>query len=214
MQFTNIDIDGMDTRFRANFFNSITGFKSVNLVGTQDAAGSSNLSIFSSVFHMGSKPPLFGILFRPAGEVLRHTLENILATGFYTLNHITPDMVSRAHQSSAKYPKGVSEFEVCDLDIEKMAGFIAPFVKESKVKMGMKFLEALDIKHNNTVLVIGRVEVAVFPNEVLREDGFIDLEQANTITCSGLDSYHTTNRIARFSYARPDVDLTPIGSEN
>ena len=41
-------------------------------------------------------------------------------------------------------------------------------------------------------------------------DGFIDLEKANTVTCSGLDSYHTTSRLARLSYAKPDRPVTEI----
>jgi hypothetical protein len=35
-------------------------------------------------------------------------------------------------------------------------------------------------------------------------DGFIDLENAGTITVSGLDSYHSTKKIERLSYAKKD----------
>jgi len=38
----------------------------------------------------------------------------------------------------------------------------------------------------------------------LQSDGFIDLENAETITCSGLDSYHKTQKIWRLSYAKPN----------
>jgi hypothetical protein len=42
------------------------------------------------------------------------------------------------------------------------------------------------------------------------DDGFIDLEKANTITCSGLDSYHKTIQLDRLSYAKPDKPLTSL----
>lgn len=201
--FHTKDFAEMNTRFRANLFNSVMGFKSAVLVGTQSASGHDNLSIFSSLFHMGSKPALFGMLFRPAGEVPRHTLTNIEETGFYTLNNILPSFSEKAHKTSAKYAKEVSEFEACGLDKEYMQDFSAPFVKQSNIRMGMKWLESIPIRHNNTVLVIGEVILVDLPNEFLLPDGMVDIEKAGTVTVSGLDSYHTTQRIARYEYARP-----------
>jgi flavin reductase (DIM6/NTAB) family NADH-FMN oxidoreductase RutF len=197
------DFAEMDTRFRVNFFNSIAGFKCAVLVGTQSDDGQDNLSVFSSLFHMGSKPALFGMLFRPAGEVPRHTLTNIEETGFYTLNNILPSFAPKAHQTSAKYDKEVSEFEACGLEKEYLSNFKAPFVKQSNIRMGMKWIESVPIRHNNTVLVIGEVIMVDLPNEFLLPDGMVDIEKAGTVTVSGLDSYHTTQQIARFDYARP-----------
>ena len=42
------------------------------------------------------------------------------------------------------------------------------------------------------------------------EDGFVDIEKAGSMTVSGLDSYHKTNRIARLSYAKTDSPLKEI----
>ena len=197
------DFAEMDTRFRVNFFNSIAGFKSAVLVGTQSENGNENLSIFSSLFHMGSKPALFGMLFRPAGDVSRHTLTNIEETGFYSLNNILPSFSKKAHQTSAKYAKEVSEFEVCGFEKEYLSDFKAPFVKQSNIRMGMKWLESIPISHNNTVLCIGEVILVDLLNEFLMPNGMVDIEKAGTVTVSGLDSYHTTNQIGRYEYARP-----------
>lgn len=201
--FHSDDFAQMDTRFRVNFFNSIAGFKTAVLIGTQSGDGQDNLSIFSSLFHMGSKPALFGMLFRPVGEVPRHTLANIEETGFYTLNNILPSFSEKAHQTSAKYAKEVSEFEACGLEKEYLSDFKAPFVKQSNIRMGMKWLESIPIRHNNTVLVIGEVILVDLPNDFILSDGMVDIEKAGTVTVSGLDSYHTTQQIARYEYARP-----------
>lgn len=48
------------------------------------------------------------------------------------------------------------------------------------------------------------------PDEYIAVDGFIDLEKAQTITCSGLDSYHTTLPLARLSYAKVDEAVREI----
>jgi len=48
------------------------------------------------------------------------------------------------------------------------------------------------------------------PQDCLEEDGFISLEKANTITCSGLDSYHKTIQLDRLSYAKSDREITSL----
>ena len=65
MRFTANDIATMASRYRAALINSLSGFKPANLVGTADAAGSSNLAIISSVVHLGSHPPLLAMIMRP-----------------------------------------------------------------------------------------------------------------------------------------------------
>ena len=42
------------------------------------------------------------------------------------------------------------------------------------------------------------------------DDGFVDIEKANSITCSGLDSYHKTIQLDRLSYAKPNLEITSI----
>jgi hypothetical protein len=44
----------------------------------------------------------------------------------------------------------------------------------------------------------------------LLDDGYVDIEKAETITISGLDNYHETKRIARLSYAKPDIKLNDL----
>jgi flavin reductase (DIM6/NTAB) family NADH-FMN oxidoreductase RutF len=197
------DFEKMDTRFRANFFNSIIGFKSAVLVGTQSAKGRDNVAVFSSLFHMGSNPPLFGMLFRPSGEVERHTLANIEDTGFYTLNNILSSFAEKAHQTSAKYGREVSEFDACGLGRTFIPDFKPPFVTESNIRLGMAWLESIPIIHNGTTLVIGKVLYADVPDEVVEKDGYVDIENAGTVAVSGLDSYHLGQRVARFPFARP-----------
>ncbi|PHX62040.1 MAG: flavin oxidoreductase, partial [Flavobacteriales bacterium] len=77
---THEQILNMEKQDRVHFANSLGGFKSLGLIGTQNNKMQTNLAIIDSVLHLGSNPPLFGMVFRP-GAVARHTLENILETG-------------------------------------------------------------------------------------------------------------------------------------
>ena len=201
--FSSSDILQMETRTRAAFINSLSGFKSASLIGTIATNGQTNLAIFSSVFHIGSNPALIGFINRP-DTADRHTLENILATNCFTINHVHAGIYRQAHQSSARYPKAISEFEATGLTPEFLPLLAAPYVKESKIKYGLSLVETHHLAINGTILVIGKVEEIIVPENCVLPTGAIAIEQAETIAISGLDSYHNTQLLGRLSYAKPD----------
>lgn len=205
-------IMAMEKQERVHFINSLGGFKSVALVGTVDNSGKTNLAVFSSLIHIGANPALIALIFRPSPPE-RNTLSNILETGFYTINHINEKIYQKAHQTSARYEKEVSEFDATGLTPEYKNEFKAPFVKETLVQIGLALREKIDININNTIMIIGEIVDIYFPENCLSKDGFIDLEKANTITCSGLDSYHKTVRLDRLSYAKTNREISSIISE-
>jgi flavin reductase (DIM6/NTAB) family NADH-FMN oxidoreductase RutF len=208
-RFSSDEILQMETRYRAAFINSIIGFKSACLLGTTDKNGQTNLAIFSSVFHLGSNPALIGFINRP-DSVDRHTLDNIMETGCYTINHIDKYIFKQAHQTAARYPKETSEFEATGLTPEYIEPIKAPFVKESPIKIGLEFAERHELAINGTILVIGKIIYVSLPENCLQEDGTVQIEQAGSVTISGLDTYHTTQKLARLSYAKTDKLPTEI----
>lgn len=203
------DIMQMEQRKRANLINSIGGFKSVCLIGTTNNENQTNLAIFNSIVHIGANPPLIGFFVRP-DSVERHTLANILATEYYTINHINETIYKQAHQTAARYEKEISEFEATQLTAEFKDNFKAPFVQESFIQLGVQLKEKITIQNNQTILLIGEIKLINYPSDCMENDGFINLEKAQTITCSGLDSYYKTTKIARLSYAKPNTTPTII----
>ncbi len=199
---TSMDLEQMEQRKRAHLINSVGGFKSTCLIGTINAAGLTNLAIFSSIVHIGANPPLISFIMRP-DSVERHTLSNILDIGYYTINHINTAIYQQAHQTSARYPKEVSEFDATGLTPLFKNNFKAPYVKESQVQMGIAFKERVDLSINHTIMVIGEIQEIYFPADCLEPDGYLDIEKAGTIAGTGLDSYHFTQRLDRLPYAKP-----------
>jgi flavin reductase (DIM6/NTAB) family NADH-FMN oxidoreductase RutF len=199
----------MERNYRANFINSIGGFKSVVLIGTKSTIGNENLAVFSSLFHLGADPALCGIVVRPCDEK-QNTLGNIIQNKHYTINHILPDFVKQAHQSSAKYNEGESEFEKVGLTAQYIDDFIAPFVEESVIKFGCELIQKITIEENGTSILIGKIISIIVPEDVVSEDGLIDIEKAGSITLSGLDTYHRTQKIARLSYAKTDKSIQEL----
>jgi flavin reductase (DIM6/NTAB) family NADH-FMN oxidoreductase RutF len=195
--------------YRANFINSLTGFKSVSLIGTVNSSGQTNLGVFSSIVHIGSDPALVGYINRPV-QAAPQTLSNIQATGIYTINHIHSSFLEQAHQSSARYPDHVSEFNEVGLTPEFIEQFQAPFVKESKVKYALELKEVIPIKLNDTFLVIGEIQHVKLEEDILLIDGFLSLEKAESLCSNGIDGYYSTQLISRYQYAKPGVKLKEI----
>ena len=199
----------MEQRYRTVFINSLGGFKSLSLVGTRSAVGWPNLAVFNSFVHIGANPPLFGFIVRP-DSVERHTLTNILDTGIFTVSHVREDFYKEAHQTGARYPGNISEFEATGLTEENKPNFGAPFVKESYVKIGASFRQKMELEINGTTLIIAEIIYVSVPEDCLRADGYVDLEKAGSITCSGLDAYHRTSSIGRLAYPKPDTATNPF----
>ncbi len=199
--YTKKDLELLDRVTRLKIINSVTGIKPANLIGTIDDKGNTNLAIFSSVVHLGSNPALLGFISRPQTAEVGHTIRNIIQSGCYTMNHIHPEFIKKAHYTSAKFSEDISEFERCNLSEEYVNNFKAPFVKESSFKMGMRFKEAIDIKINGTVLVIGEIEQLILPNTAIVNDD-IDLEATESVGVSGLNTYYSLKKIDSYPYAR------------
>ncbi len=203
-QFTPAEWQSWERFYRANFINSLTGFKSASVIGTINAQGVPNLGMFSSMVHIGSDPALIGYINRPVAAA-PHTLANIKANGLYTVNHIHPSFLAKAHQTSAKYPDEVNEFTEVGLTEEYVTGVPVPFVKESHIKYLLSLKEIIPIQLNDTFLVIGQLEqVLIDPSLQPTTDGFLHLDQAGSICSNGLDAYYKTELIDRYAYAKPD----------
>ena len=201
--FSEEDILQMPKVKRLNIINSITGVKPANLISTIDERNRHNLAIFSSVVHLGSNPALIGFILRPQQKIRRHTHENILENGYYTINHLPNHKTLEGHYTSAKFDKETSEYDVCHFTPEFQHDFPVPYVKESFLKMGLKHVESIPIKYNGTVMIVGKILQVYVAKSSLSEEGYINLEEAKSVGISGLNTYYDLKKIASYPYARP-----------
>ena len=139
-----------------------------------------------------------------ASDVYKRQLENIRKTGCYTINHLNKEIVVNGHHAGAKFPAGISEFKACGLTPWYSATLLAPYVKESTIKIGMKLQSEMPVAANNTIILIGAVTEIWLSEDFLSEDGFVDLAQAGTLAGSNLDAYYEAIMLVRLSYPKPD----------
>lgn len=200
--FNHKDINSLDKIYRINLINSCSGFKSANLLGTISTKDITNVAVFSSVTHLGSNPPTLGFILRPT-TVPRNTYQNIKDLGYFTINHIWEDIIEDAHHTSAKYPDDISEFDMTNLEPEFKGEYKAPFVKNAPVQMSMKFIEEIYVPSNDVMLVVAQIQELYVENELLQNDGLINLSKGNIATINGLDTYAIPKFKKQLSYERP-----------
>ena len=213
MHYTESEIKNLNRIKRLKLMNSITGIKSANLVGTISDSGNTNLAVFSSVVHLGSDPALIGFVMRPNNNVKRDTLNNILETKHFTINHVNSNFVEKAHYTSLNFNEDQSEFNYCNLESFYIDNYSPPFVKESKVKIGLKLIEVIPIKSNNCKFIIGEVEHVLIDDSIdIITEGSINLEDSNSVGVGGLNSYYSMNKIAELPF--PRLSITPASDMN
>jgi flavin reductase (DIM6/NTAB) family NADH-FMN oxidoreductase RutF len=203
VSFDPADLSDADKHYPTQFINSLPGLKPLVMVGTLHEHGVPNLALFNSVVHIGADPPLLGIIVRP-DTVARHTLENIKRQKGYSLNIVNREIMSQAHQTSARLPSDRSEFEDAGLQVQWRDGFAdVPFVKECQIQIAMKLADIIRIPSNQTLLVIGQIERVWLPEEWIMPDGTVDHFQAQSAVSLGLNRYGTGQFALYLPYAKP-----------
>ena len=200
--FSKAEIAELNNRYRNNLINSISGYKSANLIGTISKTGTTNLAVFNSIVHLGSNPALLGFILRPT-TVPRHSFSNMKENGVFTVNHIAKNQIEAAHHTSAKYPEEISEFDQTELNPEYKNDFAAPFVEGAPVQIACRYVNDYLIEENDTRLVVGAIEGVYIDDKMILDDGWVQLDLGEVVTINGLDGYALPQLIERFPYARP-----------
>ena len=198
------EIEQMELLARVQFATSLPGAKPISLIGTVNRIGETNLAPFSSVMHLGSSPCLLGMVSRP-DSVNRHSAANIVETGCWTINHLHPQILDAAHQCSARYPREVSEFDATGLNAVFHENFKAPFVSESRFRIGLELVDVISIPANGTQLIVGKVVLVQVSRAHRMDDGSVDLIGLDCLASTALDTYFRLESLARMGHAKPGV---------
>ncbi len=207
--FTLDDILAMEPFYRRDLMNTVSGFRSCQLLGSVSHQKVPNLGLFNSITHIGATPPLLGFIMRPL-TVPRQTYHNIKAQGFFTLNQVTTDFYRQAHQASAKYGELESEFEAVGLTPQFSPMHPAPYVEESPIKLGLELQEEHHIKANDTIFIVGRVVEMLIDESLIAPNGHVLLEEGKVVSVAGLDSYFEPKLLSRLAYARPGQETSEL----
>ena len=184
----------------------MAGFKSPVLVGTVNKNGQNNLSIVSSLVHLGSSPGLLGMNLRPRTKMYSHTLKNIESEKQFTVSFIDKSIYKKSHLCSAKLPANESEFKYSGLtpEFNNITSWSTPHVAESKIQIGLELSDIFQLKTNATL----SLEKLVDQNfDSLLENKYDLKRLENHISILGLYEYYEVTFIEKLMYVSVD---TPV----
>ena len=166
----------------------------IGWISTISEDGINNLAPFSYFNAVGDDPPHVMFSTGRGNNLNKDTLNNVLATKQFVVNMVTEDVVEQMNITAQSVPSDIDEFElagVTPISSEK----IKPMrVKESPIAFECElvhhyFLE--DHKHGGACIIIGRIIMMHFDDNVLLDNYKINLE-----------NYKPVSRLAGSNYAK------------
>lgn len=184
-----------DENFRLNFLSSLIGHYNTSLIAYYNNE-KAHLSLTNNLLLINADTGLIGIMTNT------ETAEKAELAQYFSINYIHRSFLRQAHYTSLSFPEGVSAFEKCNLTIESIPDFSAPFVEESKIKVGILFKELVTLDEKQ--LLIGEIICIEVDDRLLREDGHINFAYVNTVSSIGNNQYGLTTKPITLSEAKLD----------
>lgn len=181
----------------------------IAFVSTVDANGQVNLSPFSFFNAFGSAPPV--IVFSPArrgrDNTIKHTLENVQATGECVVNVVSFEMVEQMSLASCEYDRGVNEFVKAGFTEIASTKVKAPRVAESPASFECKMLQVIETGQTGGAgnLVVCEIVAMHISNRFLDEDGKLKHLELDLVGRMGADWYCRANHEAMFEVPKPNI---------
>lgn len=174
----------------------------IAFVTTQSEEGVVNGAPFSYFNIVSSNPPMVSLAIqRPTGQ-LKDTARNIYSSRQFVVHIVDDKNVAKINETAASLPATESEIELADLTLIQSENVSVPGVKEAKVRMECKLVQAIPLGGDGpgSDLFIGEV-VRFHIDEEIYEDGRIDPRGLNAVSRLAGSSYAEIGDI--FSIDRP-----------
>lgn len=207
-------ISQMDKIEKLNLINSSTGYKPTYFIATKSIEGNINIALFNNLTVLSHSPSLIGFIIHPS-DAAPDSYQNIMETGYFTINHITADMITDTHTTlfvDDSDERDTLEDYKTFLEIEYKEEVNFPFVKRSPVQLYCKFVNEYIIKENKIIHIIASIEHIFFDQTLEHKEGWIQLDKGNMVSTNGIDSYFLSQLINRIPSEKlihqPPLDKT------
>jgi flavin reductase (DIM6/NTAB) family NADH-FMN oxidoreductase RutF len=178
----------------------------IALVASVDAEGRRNLSPFSFFNAFGANPPVVVVspAYRGTTGLPKHTFENIVATGEFTVSAVSYAMVHQVNLASAEYERGVNEFVKAGFTELASSRVAVPGVAESPFVMECRLVQHVDTggKPGAGNLLVGEV-VMFHVRESAYENDRIHPNRLDLVARMGQNYYCRASGSAIFELPKP-----------
>jgi len=162
-------------------------------VSTVSKDGVYNLAPFSYFAGISSEPPLIIISIGKKDKYIKKdTLKNIEEVGDFVINIVTKELADKMNVTALPFDEGVDEFKKAGLTPEKSKFVKAPRVKESPINIECKKFQIIEI--GSMGLVLGEIVNLHVKDELLTDDGYINIDNLNLVGRLGGNKYCIVNK--------------------
>lgn len=174
----------------------------IAFVTTQSEDEIVNGAPFSYFNIVSSNPPMVSLAIQRPGGRVKDTARNIYGNQQFVVHIVDDENVAKINETAASLPAAESEIELANLTLVPSEYISVPGVKEAKVRMECRLIQAIPLgeEEPGSDLFIGEV-VRFHVDEAIYENGRIDPKGLNAISRLAGSSYATIGDI--FSIERP-----------
>jgi len=191
-------------------FKSCVVPRPIGWISTLSADGVPNLAPFSYFNAVSGVPP--HVMFSPGGVgpegASKHSLLNVEATGEFVANMVSLALVEQMVKTSAEATEEVDEFELVGLAKAPSKLVKPPRVADAPIHLECRHWKTIEMPQAGAEpchLVIGRVVGVHIADEVIDDDGFVDVLRFNAVARLGYRQYTAVERI--FQMQRPATQI-------
>lgn len=194
-----------------NPFNSLVVPRPIGWISSIDGEGNANLAPYSFFNGVSYLPPT--VMFSSGqglveDDRMKDSVRNILETGEFVHNFSTWDTRDAMNTSSETLPKNVDEMAAAGLTAIPSKLIKAPRVKESPIHFECKLVDSLELPNttgdNRYTVVFGEVIGVHIDDELINEEGRIDIGKLHPIARMGYQDYTEVTGDTVFTMNRPD----------
>ena len=167
----------------------------VVLVTCSDEQGNSNVFTVAWAGTINSKPPMLSISVRKS----RYSYQMIKETGEFIVNLVTENLAFAADYCGVKSGKDINKFMEAKLDIGKASVVKAPIINNSPVNLECKVEKIIEFGSHD--MFIARVVACQVDDELVDEQGKLNLEKAKLICYSHGEYWSLSKSLGYFGYS-------------
>jgi len=192
-----------------NPFNSLIIPRPIGWISSIDSTGVVNLAPYSFFNAVCYRPPtvMFCSGTGSGSDKMKDSLRNIETGGEFVCNLATWETREQMNISSASVPPEVDEVQLADLSPIPSELINAPRIKEAPVHLECRYLKSVAIpswdEADLYTMVIGEVIGIHINDELITEEGLIDVAKMLPIGRLGYDDYTRVDGNSMFTMARP-----------
>ncbi len=196
--------------FKHTVYNALVVPRPIGWISTMSAEGVINLAPFSFFNSLSPDPPCVMYCtngYKAGTTEQKDSLVNVEATGEFVFNMCTYDLREQMIVTSIVSPNSIDEMAEAGLEAAPCEQVRPPRVKASPIALECKYLQTVDLpaapNGSRSVSVIGQVVGIHIADDVITDDGKVDIMKARPLARLGYLDYATIEAENIFSMHTP-----------